>query len=154
MTRDDLIDIISSVTSLLGDALTKYVDLNETIIGQSAGVASQTKKLDLLKARLAGEKLKLSKLKDAAKRRRDLEKANQHKPTANESKTSSGMLTLRDATGKVVGYMRIFKDHTDYFTSTGKLVARYRNLKTYTAGGAYAGNLDQGLRLLGQSLRK
>ena len=142
MTRDDLIEILSDVTTLLGDALTKYVDLNENIIGQSAGVDAQSKKLDLLKARLAGEKLKLSKLKDAAKRRRELEKANQHEAPArrpaNESK-NSGTVYLRDGASRVIGFMRMLgKGRTDFFSASGQLVAREVNGKTYTPSGKLA----------------
>ncbi len=154
MTRDELIDIISDVTTLLGDALTKYVELSESIAG--AGVESQKFKLDSLKAKLAGERVKLAKLKDAAKRRRELEKANQHqplasRPTANEGKSSSGMLTLRDAAGKVVGYVRVMKNRTEYFGPTGKLVAREIGGATYdfSRGGRLASRDPQGLRILG-----
>lgn len=155
MTEDELIDIISDVTTLLGTALAQCVELNESV---GAGVESQSLKLDALKARMADEKLKLAKLKDAAKRRRDLTKANQHKPsasrpTANESKSSSGMLTLRDAAGKVVGYVRVLKDQTEYFSRTGKLVAREIGGATYdfSRGGRLASRDRQGLRVLGQN---
>ena len=67
MNEDELIDIISDVTALLGAALAQYIELNESIAG--AGVESQTLKLDALKARMADEKLKVAKLTDAAKRR-------------------------------------------------------------------------------------
>lgn len=154
-SEDELIEILSDVTTMLGTALAQYVELNESLLDQSAGAQTQ-QKIDTLKAKLDDEKSKLKKLRAAQQRRRELEKIRKDHKTktpANESKsTSSGVVMLRDGKGQLVGSMRVAKDHTDYFTRTGKLIARYRDGKTYTAGGNYAGNLDQGMRLLGQSL--
>lgn len=72
MTEDELNDILSSVTTMLGDALSQHVALKESF--QGAGVETQSKKLDALKLKLAVEKARLKKLKDAAKRKRELEK--------------------------------------------------------------------------------
>ena len=107
MNEDELIDIISDVTALLGAALAQYIELNESIAG--AGVESQTLKLDALKARMADEKLKLAKLKDAAKRRKELAKANQHQPSArhsaNESKSPAGRIQLLSGQGRLIGWL-------------------------------------------------
>jgi hypothetical protein len=158
MTRDDLIELISDVTSLLGTALAQHVDLTESISPQQgAGVESQRLKLDALKARLADEKLKLAKLKDAAKRKRELERLRHDherqtaRSAANEGK-NSGMVTLRAANGRVIGYMRVMgKDQTDFFSASGKLVAREVGGVTYSNGKAvYRGRL--GLVVLGQVL--
>ena len=156
MTPDELIELLSDVTTLLGTALAREVELKESLAG--AGVESQRLKLDALKAKLADEKLKLSKLKSAAQRKKELEKANQHqpsasRPTANESKRT-GMVTLRDAAGRVVGFMRqLGPNRTDFFDRTGKLVAREVGGKTYTGTGKLAAHDRQGLRVLGQSLK-
>ena len=74
MTENELNDIISDVTSLLGQCLAQHVALREGLEG--AGMESQQLKMDALKARLAKEKLKLAKLKHAAKRKKALEHAN------------------------------------------------------------------------------
>ena len=156
MTQDELIAVISDVTTLLGSALAQHVDLTETIsTQQGAGVESQRLKLDALKARLADEKLKLAKLKDAADRKRELEKLRHDndrsaaRPTTNESK-NTGMVTLRATSGKIVGYSRTTgKNQTDFYDRTGKLVAREVGNFTYSNGKAvYRGNL--GLLVLGQ----
>jgi hypothetical protein len=157
MTRDELIELISDVTVMLGTALAQHVELTESIEG--AGVESQRLKLDALKAKLAGEKLKLAKLKDAAKRKRELEKLRHDnerltaRSAANEGK-NSGMVTLRAASGRCIGYMRVMgKDQTDFFSASGKLVAREVGGVTYSNGKAvYRGKL--GLVVLGQSLRE
>jgi hypothetical protein len=84
MTRDDLIDLISEVTTLLGTALAQHVDLAEGIPQQQgSGIEAQKLKLDALKAKMADQRLKLAKLKDAAKRKKELIRANQHRPAAN-----------------------------------------------------------------------
>ncbi len=154
MTRDELLDLISDVTTLLGTALAQHVELTESISG--AGVESQRLKLDGLKAKLAGEKLKLAKLKDAAKRKKELENLRRDnerqtvRPTANEAK-NTGLSTLRAATGKVVGYTRaVGKDRTDFYSASGKLVAREVGGVTYDGQGkmVYRGKL--GLAVLGQ----
>jgi hypothetical protein len=75
LTRDELISIVSDVTTLLGQILAMHVDLQESLVGGGAGVERQKMKLNALKARLAGEKLKLDKLNAAAKRKKELEKA-------------------------------------------------------------------------------
>lgn len=74
LTKDELISLISDVTTLLGDALAKHVELVESTAGGDAGVTVQRKKLEKLQAKLALEKNRLAKLKDAAKRRMYLDR--------------------------------------------------------------------------------
>lgn len=155
MSRDELIELLSDLTTLLGTALAQHVELTESISG--AGVESQRLKLDALRAKLADEKLKLAKLKDATKRKKELEKLRHSndrsaaRPTTNEAK-NSGMVTLRATSGRVVGYMRATgKDRADFYSAAGKLVAREVGDLTYASGKAvYRGRL--GLVVLGQSL--
>jgi hypothetical protein len=147
MTRDELIELISDATTLLGTALAQHVDLTESISG--AGVEAQTLKLDTLKSQLADEKLKLAKLKDAAKRKKELEKLRQ-----TEGK-SGGIVTLRDASGRTIGFVRVMgPNRTDYFDRKGKLVAREVGGVTYDGQGkmVYRGKL--GLVVLGKSLKE
>jgi chemotaxis response regulator CheB len=63
-------------------------------------------------------------------------------------------LTLRDGAGKVIGYMRIYREKTDFFSRTGKFVAReIGDHATYLVSGKLAARDRQGMRVLGQSLR-
>lgn len=156
MTRDELIELLSDVTSLLGTALAREVELKESLASDAAD--AQREKLDALKAKLAGERLKLQKLNAASKRRRELEKKRQEnergtaRSAANESK-NSGMVTLRDGAGRVVGFMRVMgPSRTDFFAASGRLVAREVGGKTYTATGKLAAHDRQGLRVLGQKM--
>lgn len=156
MTRDELIDLLSDVTSLIGTALAREVELKESFASDAAD--AQRAKLDALKAKLAGERLKLQKLNAASKRRRELEKKRHEnerqtaRSAANESK-NTGMVTLRDGAGRVVGFMRVMgPNRTDFFDRTGKLVAREIGGKTYFTSGKLASPDRQGLRVLGQHL--
>ncbi|MFM8337744.1 MAG: hypothetical protein ACKODK_19470 [Opitutaceae bacterium] len=77
LTQAELISIISDVTTLLGDALAKHVELTETALtGSAVGIEIQKKKLSALQSKLAATKRVMTKLKNADKRRRELEKAN------------------------------------------------------------------------------
>jgi hypothetical protein len=76
LTQSELISIISDVTTLLGDALAKHVELTETALtGSSVGVDLQKKKLAALQSKLAATKKVMAKLKDASKRKKELEQA-------------------------------------------------------------------------------
>lgn len=156
MTRDELIDLLSDVTTLLGTALAQHVALREGIRG--AGVEAQELKVDATKQQYDAAKERLKKLKDAAQRKRELEKIrgdherSAWRPTANEAK-NSGVVTLRAASGRVIGYMRaIGPNRTDFFLPSGQLVAREVGDVTYDGRGkvAYRGKL--GLVVLGYFL--
>lgn len=147
------------VTTLLGTALAQYVDLNESIIGQSAGVESQTRKLDLLKSKLAGERLKLAKLKDAAKRRRELAKANQHnapaRSPANESKSTQSRVALLNGNGRWIGWVETMANkNVNIYDAKGKIVGRELAGLTIDRTGRLVGKGRLGLVALGQSLRR
>ncbi len=95
LSKDELIQIISDVTSLLGHALAQHVELNETLVGAGAGVKAQQKKLQSLQSKLARERARLAKLKDAAKRKRDLEKLKMRNRRHGHHCSRSQMLTCR-----------------------------------------------------------
>jgi hypothetical protein len=98
MTESEVIEIISDVTTMFGDILSQHISLNESLVG--AGVEAQQLKVDTLKARLASEKLRLEKLKDAAKRKRELEKANKRigaGDVTNEAKAPSPPVQVKHA---------------------------------------------------------
>jgi YD repeat-containing protein len=125
MTRDELIELISDVTSLLGTALAQHVELTESLSSQ--GVESQKQKLDSLKARMADEKLKLAKLKDAAKRKRELEKLrhDHERQTANEGKSSAGRIQLLNGQGRLIGWLHNEANgKVTVYDAKGRLVAR------------------------------
>ena len=155
MNEDELIDIISDVTTLLGDALTKYVALSESI-SAGAGVESQTLKLDALKARMADEKLKLAKLKGAAKRRKDIATDNERRarrPVANESKSPAGRIQLLNGQGRVIGWLHSESNgKVTVYDAKGRLVARELAGITLDRAGRFVGRGRQGLVTLGQRI--
>ena len=77
LTQSELISIISDVTTLLGDALAKHVELTETALaGSAVGIEIQKKKLAVLQSKIAATKQVIAKMKDASKRKKELERAN------------------------------------------------------------------------------
>ena len=153
MTRDELIELISDVTAMLGTALAQHVELTESIsTQQGAGVESQRLKLDALKARLADEKLKLAKLKDAADRKRELEKLRHDnerqtaRSAANESKSPAGRIQLLNGQGRLVGWLHHEKNgKVTVYDAKGRLVARELAGLTLDRTGRLAGRGRQGL---------
>lgn len=159
LSQDELIQIISDVTTLLGQALAQHVALNESLLGAGAGVEAQQRKLDLLKTKLAGEKAKLAKLKDAAKRKKDLEKSNkQHdrppaRAAANESKCKLGRVALLNNQGRWIGFVETLAGgRVNVYDAKGRIVARELAGLTVDRTGRMAGRGKLGLVVLGRSL--
>lgn len=152
MSDDELIDIISDVTTLLGDTLAQHVELTESLSSQ--GVESQKQKLDSLKAKLAGEKLKLAKLKDAANRKKELQKlstSSATRPTTNEAKSSAGRIQLLNGQGRLIGWIHSEPNgKVTVYDAKGRLVARELNGITLDRTGRFVGRGRQGLVILGR----
>ncbi len=125
LTRDELISIVSDVTTLLGQVLAQHVELQESLVG-GAGVERQKMKLNALKAKLAAEKLKLDKLNATAKRKKELEKASKRsadRTTANEGKQSR--VALYNSKGALIGWLSYEAGgKVTVYDSRGRLVAR------------------------------
>jgi hypothetical protein len=153
LTRDELISIVSDVTTLLGQILAQHVELQESLVGGGAGVERQKMKLNALKAKLAGEKLKLDKLNDAAKRKKELEKANKRsadRTTANEGKQSR--VALSNSKGALIGWLSYEAGgKVTVYDSRGRLVARELAGITLDRMGRFVGRGRQGLVVLGRT---
>jgi len=113
LTGDVLISIVivSDLTTLLGQVLAMHVELQESLIGGGACVESQKMKLNVLKAKLVDEKLKLDKLSSAAKRKKEFEKANKRSAassTANEGKQSR--VAVYNSKGALIGWLNYDAD--------------------------------------------
>lgn len=159
MTRDELIELLSDVTSLLGTALAREVELKESLASDAAD--SQRAKLDALKAKLAGERLKLQKLNAASKRRRELEKKRQEnqrqtaRSAANESKTLQRRVQLLNGQGRVIGWLHNESNgKVTVYDAKGRLVARELNCITLDRTGRFVGRGRQGLVALGRTLEE
>ncbi len=110
-------------------------------------------KLNALKARLAGEKLKLDKLNDAAKRKKELEKASKRsagRSSANEGKQSR--VALHNNKGALIGWLSYEAGgKVTVYDSRGRLVARELAGITLDRTGRFVGRGRQGLVVLGRT---
>ena len=155
---DALAAILDDICATIGELLVTNAQLKEGMVDDGATETAQ-EKLDRLKQDTLAAKERLADLKDRQRHKREVEQTRKEherersKAQQTEGK-NSGMVTLRAASGRVVGYMRAMgKDRTDFFSASGKLVAREVGGVTYSNGKAvYRGRL--GLLALGQSLRK
>ena len=148
LTRDELISIVSDVTTLLGQVLAQHVELQESLVGGGAGVERQKMKLNALKARLAGEKLKLDKLNDAAKRKKELEKASKRsadRSLANEGKQSRVAL-YNNRRGIVSTFLK-FAQQRDWITDNPLTKIPPRRIRR-RRGGAVTFNAQQAKELM------
>ena len=61
---------------------------------------------------------------------------------------------IRNETGKAIGYAMQNGNSTVYTDAGGKAVSRVSANRTYTAGGAFKGFGDQGIKLLTENKSK
>jgi hypothetical protein len=152
MNEDELIDIISSVTNLLGSTLAQHVELTETIAA-GAGVESQRRKVAALKAKIADANLRLAKLKDRAKRKKELAKANQHKPATNEGKSTRSRVALLNGKGRWVGFVEtLASGNVNIYDARGRIVSRELSGLTLDQNGRLFAKGRAGLVALGKKL--
>lgn len=57
---------------------------------------------------------------------------------------------FRDEKGKVAGFTLNTSNTKTYFDTTGKVVSRIHDNRTYDSKGAFKGYGDQGMRVLGE----
>lgn len=158
LSHSELLDLVDEVNVAVAQAIASYAELNEGMIDDAATDAAKAK-VDRLKLKTDDAKRRLADLKDRQRHKREVERRRKEveretKPRQTEGK-SSGMVTLRAASGRVIGYMRVVsKDQTDFFSSSGKLVSREVGNWTYDyrRGGKVAFRGSLGLVVLGQTL--
>ncbi len=154
-SRDELLDLADAISVAVSKALLDRIKLVEGITDDATAQMVQSK-IDALKAKLDDERQRLTKIRDAAKRRRELEKIRQDherqtsRSAANESKTTPSRVQLLNAHGRLIGWL-----HTE---SNGKVTvydAKGRKVAAELAGitldrtGRLAGRGRQGLVVLG-----
>jgi hypothetical protein len=71
LNRIEVSELLDQCIAALGEILAGYVELNESLLDQTTRVETQ-RKVDVLKARLADEKLKLQKHRNAQQRKHEL----------------------------------------------------------------------------------
>jgi LPS O-antigen subunit length determinant protein (WzzB/FepE family) len=162
LNRIEVSELLDQCIAALGEILAGYVELNESLLDQTTRVETQ-RKVDVLKARLADEKLKLQKHRNAQQRKHELERIRSahererekqaHKPTQSEGKSAPNMVALRNQKGEVIGWAHVVgKNQIDFLNSKGRLIAREILGQTYNGRGNLAAYDRQGLRVLGQQM--
>lgn len=153
MKSENLAAILDDIVASIGEILVTHAELSEGMLDDAATDAAK-EKLERLKAKTDDAKQRLADLKDRQRHKREVERTRkEHERAATNEAKMSWAVTLRAASGRVIGYMRVMgKNQTDFFSASGKLVAREVGNVTYANGRAvYRGRL--GLVVLGQSLR-
>lgn len=155
ITDDELIDLIEEVTSTLGQILLRHRELTEGLLDQQLTDSSRDK-IDSLKKNLELEKEKLSQIQHQQQRKRELERIRKSHETETQSEgtSRSQLVTIRDQRGRVLGWIQsVGKNRFNVLDGRSRLVGRFINGQTYDSRGRYVGNGNQGLRILGQSLK-
>jgi hypothetical protein len=159
LTQSELLDLVDEVNVAVAQAIASYAELNEGMVDDAATDAAR-EKVDRLKQKTDHAKRRLADLKDRQRHKREVERRRkEHEREAKKlhqtEAKDSGTVYLRDGSGRVIGFMRMLgKGRTDFFLTTGKLVAREVGGRTLTATGKLAAPDRQGLRVLGQVLGK
>ncbi|MCX6952531.1 MAG: hypothetical protein NTV51_10265 [Verrucomicrobia bacterium] len=154
-TDDELISLIEEVTTTLGQIFLFHRGLTEGLLDQDVTVRSQ-KKIDDLKKRLEVEREKLSQTRQAQQRRKELERLRKdHEDEIQTEGVSKKLTQVRDQRGRPVGWIQsVGVDRVNVLDQRGRVVGRFINGQTYDQQGRFIGAGDQGLRVLGQTLKK
>jgi hypothetical protein len=152
ITDDELLDLIEDITVSLGQILLTHRELTEGLLDDGPTIRSQ-QKIEDLKKKLEGEKIRLAKSRRSQQRKRELEKVRDDHDTQvqSESKTTP----VQNQSGKVIGWMQVVGPNRIHFLDhRGQVIGRFINGQTYDHRGRVVGLGNQGLRVLGQILRK
>ncbi len=151
-TDDELISLIEEVTTTLGQIFLTHRELTEGILHQQQTDRSR-EKIESLKKRMESEKEKLVQVRRSQQRKRELERIRKSHETKTEG-VSSKLISVRDQRGRVVGWIQsVGKSRLNILDGRSRLVGRFINGQTYDSRGQVIGCGNQGLRLLGQTLR-
>jgi len=157
MNSGELSAILDDIVASIGEILVTHAELTEGMVDDAATNTAKAS-LERLKKKTDAAKKKLAALRDRQRHKREVERQRkenerQRGSQQNESK-NSGTVTLRDASGRTIGFMRqLGPSHTDFFDRAGKLVAREVGDVTYNASGRAVFRGRLGLAALGRLLR-
>jgi len=155
-TDDELISLIEEVTTTLGQIFLSHRELTEGLLDDGPTERSQ-KKINDLKKRLDVEKDRLTQHRRSRERKRELERIRKshERGTTTEGKSPPKLISVRDQRGQVVGWLQSAgRNRVTVLDRCGHVVGRVINGQTYDGHGRLAGDGDQGLRVLGQTLKK
>lgn len=151
-TDDELISLIEEVTTTLGQIFLSHRELTEGILHQQLTDRSQ-ERIESLKKRMESEKEKLTQIRHRQQRSKELERIRKSHETKTEG-VSSKLISIRDQQGQVVGWIQSAgRNRLNILNGRSRLVGRFINGQTYDQQGRFIGSGNQGLRLLGRSLK-
>ena len=157
---DELLSIIEDVTVALGQLLLTHRELTEGLLDQYQTDAEK-EKIAGLKQQIEDEREKLSAIRHAQQRKKELERIrNDHEKEAKASKEKQteqkvGTVALRNQRGQVVAWVQtVGKNRVNILNPNGKVVAREIDGRTFDGSSQFRGFGNQGLRILGTRLRK
>ena len=157
ISRDEISEILSQTTTLLGQLLATMNELREDTIDQRQASAQQAK-VDRIKRELDDEKEQMKRLRHRQQHKRELERGRKEreKHIQHEGRGGSGgLVALRNARGQLVGWLRADgQDRLEVLDSKGRLVAREIRGLTLNAGGRLVGHGRLGLAVLGANSPK
>jgi hypothetical protein len=151
-TDDELISLIEEVTTTLGQIFLSHRELTEGLLDDGPTERSQ-QKINDLKKRLDVEKDRLTQHRRSQQRKRELEKIrdDHQKDVQLESKT----VPIQNQSGRVLGWMQVVgRNRIHFLDHRGQVIGQFINGRTLDHRGRMVGKGNQGLRVLGQILRK
>jgi hypothetical protein len=153
---DELLDILDEVTTTLGQIFLRHRELTEGILDVQQTDRSRDK-IDQLKKRMELEKEKLTQVRHHQQRSKELERIRKRhdSETQTEGMSRSQLVTIRDQRGQVIGWVQSAgRNNFNFLDRHSRLVGRFINGQTYDQRGRFIGDGNQGLRVLGQTLKE
>lgn len=156
ISPDEINDILSQTTTLLGQLLATAGELREDMLYQRQ-VDAQQAKVDRIKRDLEDEKQQMKRLRHRQQHKREVDRnrkeRNKHRQT--EGRGAAGLVALRNARGQLIGWLQAAgMDRVNVLDSGGRLVAREINGLTVRSNGRLVGHGRLGLAVLGANCPK
>jgi hypothetical protein len=158
LSQSELLDLIDDVNVMVAQVIASFAELNESMVDDVA-TATAKERVAKLKQKTDHAKQQLADLRDRQRHRQEIERRRkenerERNKTAKNEGRNGGMVTLRAASGRVIGYMRVMgPNQTDFYDRTGKLVAREIGNLTYDGRGRVAFRGRLGLVVVGADTR-
>jgi len=164
ISKDELISIVDDATTTFAELLLTHcrqqVDLYESTFGHTQDASAKArldnleKDVEKAKERVADARAHQNRNKALHRLKQQQDKASTEKTPQNEQKGGS-TVRYTDGRGRNCGSMRRTGPRSAaFFDATGRLVAHESGGNTFDASGKFAGRGNQGLRLLGQAMRR
>jgi hypothetical protein len=163
-SEDDLISLMDELCIAIGEVLMNFQFLHESILDQAVSQQTQ-EKISKLQSKLADERARLKTQREAAARKRELEKIRsdherERERQANRSEQTEGRsggsrMPLYDGHHRLVGWIEATNSKINFYDRNGRIVSReFADGIALGRDGSIRGRgKGMGLVVLGQSLR-